>query len=129
MNIRQGDNHCPPGGPFPSPADPGADLARDSMPAATRFTASERDFRLRQRGVAEGVTQGLGAMSIRSLQALVAAGADEPCRRMQAVHGQDVWGHRRRALQLAIQAAVAAGPPDAGRHPSGPACGRTLANP
>lgn len=77
--------------------------------AAARFDSVERGFLLRQRGIADGVLAGLEALGIGSLDELAAIGADELCRRMQAVHGWDVWGNRRRMLQAAIEAARASG--------------------
>ena len=96
--------------------------------AGGRFDANERAFLLRQRGIAEVVLAGLEEMGIASLQALAHAGADDLCMRMRAAHGRDVWGNRRRALQGAIDAAIAAGLASAALHCARPASGRVLAN-
>lgn len=98
------------------------------MTARVRFDANERAFLLRQRGIAEVVLAGLEAMGIASLQALARVGADVLCTRMHAAHGRDVWGNRRRALQAAIEAAIAAGLACAPLHRSSRATGRVLAN-
>lgn len=83
-------------------------LPTNSLPkSAARFDARERSFLLRQRGIAEGVLAGLEALGVGTLEELAAIGADELCRRMQVVHGWDVWGNRRRMLQAAIDAAAA----------------------
>lgn len=109
------------------PAAAGASGGRSPLPAVVRFEGRERAFLLRQRGIAEGVLAGLEAMSIASIQAMARVGADELCRRMHAAHGWNVWGNRRRALESAIDAAVAAGLADRTRHPSMPRPGRAFA--
>ncbi|MCZ8113255.1 MAG: helix-hairpin-helix domain-containing protein [Betaproteobacteria bacterium] len=98
------------------------------MTIHVRFAADERAFLLRQRGIAEVVLAGLEAMGIASLHALARVGADELCTRMHTAHGRDVWGNRRRALQAAIEAAIAAGLACSPLHRSPPATGRVLAN-
>ena len=98
------------------------------MTTRMRFDDNERAFLLRQRGIAEVVLAGLEAMGIASLQDLVSAGADELCRRMHTTHGRDVWGNRRRALQAAIETAIAQGLASPLAHPSSPASGRMFAH-
>lgn len=98
------------------------------MTARMRFDHNERAFLLRQRGIAEVVLAGLEAMGIASLQDLVSTGADQLCTRMHTTHGRDVWGNRRRALQAAIEAAIAKGLASPVAHPSSPASGRVFAH-
>jgi hypothetical protein len=72
-----------------------------------QFNDQDRRFLTRQRGISDGVVAGLEALGVTSIESLAALGAEQVCRRLQAVQGRDIWGNRRRALQAAIDAALA----------------------